>query len=190
MVAWTPRSSSSQMGSSSSIVSYSAPMQTAMKLDFSVDPFVRSSILNGNRVWVCGWSLCSHRPFSRKDRAVAHVARVHIGTKIYSCKSACGNPSWYVAHVRRPLSCTAHSLPITDMLSIVCSLASFVSKDNLHAHVNPVYAQCSSWCVTPSSSCLSLNCVLVSFHSLKRISEDMQKVAGVMTVRQKERPVP
>ena len=173
------------MGSSSSPGFYSTPMQTAWKLDFSVDPFVQSSMLNGSRVWVCGWSLCSHRPFSRKDRAVAHVARVHIGTKIYSCKSACGNPSWYVADVRRLPPCTAPSLSTTDMLPIVCSLASFVSKDNLHAHINPVYAQCSSWCVTPSSSPLSLNCALVYFHFLKRISEDMRKVAGVMAARQR-----
>jgi hypothetical protein len=86
----TARSSSRQMGPSSSVAFYSAPTRTALELGFSVDSFIQSSILNGNRVWICGWSLCSHRPFSRKDRAVAHVARIHIGTKIYSCRALAG----------------------------------------------------------------------------------------------------
>ena len=109
LVALIARSSTEQMGSSSTAASYSASTQTALALGFSVDTFLQSSILNGNRVWTCGWSLCAHRPFSRKDRAVAHVARVHIGTKMYSCKNACGNPRWYVAQCL--LSCIARLLP-------------------------------------------------------------------------------
>lgn len=157
LVAWIARASFGQMGSPSPMAHYSSPTQTTLKAEFNVDSFVQSSILDEKRVWVCSWSLCPHHPFSRKDRAVAHVARAHIGTKIYSCRSACGNPTWYVAQCL--LSCTTRSLSTVDVLCIVLSLASFVSKDNLHAHVNPVYARCSSWCVTPSSSCLSLTCV-------------------------------
>ena len=105
LVAWIARSSIEKMGSSSSAASYSASTQTALELGFSVDTLLQPSILNGNRVWTCGWSLCSHRPFSRKDRAVAHVTRVHIGTKMYRCRNACGNPRWYVAQCL--LSCIA-----------------------------------------------------------------------------------
>jgi hypothetical protein len=97
LVAWIARSSSGHMGTSSPVTSYSASTQTALELGFSVDSFLQSSILSGSRVWICGWSPCSHGPFSRKDRAVAHVARVHIGAKMYSCRNACGNPKWYVA---------------------------------------------------------------------------------------------
>ena len=162
---------------------YPAPIQSALKLGFSIDSFVQSSILNGSRVWTCGWSPCSHPPFSRKDRAVAHVARVHIGTKIYRCGSACGNPKWYV--IQWLLSCTARSFPKADVLLLAFSLASFVSKDNLHAHINPVYTQCSSWCVTPSSSYFSLNHVLVPFRFLRKTFEGTQKVAGVIAAHQK-----
>lgn len=94
LVAWIARSSFGHIGTSSSVTSYSASTQTALELGFTVDSFLQSSILNGNRVWICTWLLCPHRPFSRKDRAVAHVARVHIGTKMYSCRNACGNPRW------------------------------------------------------------------------------------------------
>lgn len=51
--------------------------------------------------WVCrvpldvelGW--CDHRPFSRLDRAIAHV-RKHLDFKPFACGGRCGNERWYV----------------------------------------------------------------------------------------------
>ena len=113
------------------------------------------------------------RPFSRKDRAVAHVARVHTETKIYSRGGACGNTKWYV--VQWSLSRAACSLFGTDVLLITFSSASFASKDNLHAHM---YTPCSFWCVAPSSSYFSLNYLLVSFRSLKKPSKAYRMLPG------------
>jgi hypothetical protein len=81
-------------------------------------------------------SWCDHGPFTRLDRAVAHVRR-HLDLKPFPCGGQCGNEEWYV----KKLSWRFHIINHPQ-----CSDQRFHSSETLSTHRRgPDYRSCDLW---------------------------------------------